>query len=118
MEVHTIEGRRIAELSGELTVDRAAELRSALLGAWPLDELGLSAVSRIDLAGLQILAAARAQAKNEGRRLRLSGHSEATLRLFDLCGVAAHFGDPLRIPAAKRKEYGFRYGVRRPEAAR
>lgn len=118
MLIHEQDGRRIAELSGDLTVDRAAELRGELLGAWPLDELRLSGVGRIDLAGLQLLAAAKKQAKNEGRTLAFSGHSDAVLRILDLSGAAAQFGDRLIIPAGKRGDYSFRYGVRIREARR
>ncbi|MBX7059359.1 MAG: STAS domain-containing protein [Leptospirales bacterium] len=106
------DGQRIAELSGEVTVDRAASLRSELLGVWPIDELRLNGVSRIDLAGLQLLAAAKKMAKSEGRRLVFSAHSDAVLRILDLTGATAAFGDPLRIPAARRNDYGFGYGVR------
>jgi hypothetical protein len=40
---------------------------------------------------------AKREATRVGTTLRLAGHSRAVLEVFDLCNLAAFFGDPLVI---------------------
>jgi anti-sigma B factor antagonist len=90
-------------IDGELSIYRAAELRDLLHAALaqPGDlELNLAAVTEMDSAGVQLLMAAKKSAAAGARALRLVNHSPAVLEVFELLDLAAHFGDPLLIPAA------------------
>lgn len=87
-------------IEGELSIYTAAELKPQLyniLQQHTALELDLSGVSEIDSAGLQLLIAAKREASDTGTILRLSHHSPAVLEVFDLCNMAAFFGDPLII---------------------
>jgi len=94
---------RTLALDGELTIYRAAEvcelLKTAL--AAPADlELSLAGVTEMDSAGVQLLMAAKKSAMASQRALRLIDHSPAVLEVFEMLDLAAHFGDPLLVPAA------------------
>jgi len=97
----------VLALDGELTIYRAAELRDLLIGALAglgegaALELNLAEVSELDSAGVQLLMAARKTALASQRELRLVGHSPAVLEVFETLDLAAHFGDPLLMPATR-----------------
>lgn len=95
----------VLRLGGELTIYHAGELRQALLGdaaaMTGVHTLDLSAVEEFDTAGLQVLLMARRAADAAGGRLQLRAHSEAVREVIDRYGLAAHFGDPVLIPAAR-----------------
>ncbi len=101
MPIHAKTRHGIAHLSvsGEMTIYTAAELKAELL-PWldkPQLEMDLSEVSEMDSAGLQLLILAKREAQQAGHSLQLSGHSRAVLEVFDLCNMAAYFGDPIVI---------------------
>lgn len=87
--------QRHLELEGELTIYRAAELRTsirhAISGATALT-LGLGAVTEIDSAGAQLLIAARRTARETGCMLTLAGHSEAVLDALGVLGLVDALG--------------------------
>lgn len=92
------DGRMVLHIDGEMSIYTAAELKAQLLPhlAQPGElEIVLTEVSEIDSAGLQLLILAKREAIRIGASLRLSQHSRAVLELFDLCNLAAFFGDPL-----------------------
>jgi anti-sigma B factor antagonist len=90
-------------IEGELTIYRAAELcetlKTALAAADEL-EVNLAGVTEMDSAGVQLLMAAKKSAQASQRSLRLVSHSPAVLEVFEMLDLAAHFGDPLLVPAA------------------
>ncbi len=91
--------QRIA-IEGELNIYTASEWKQrldALLGQDGGLELDLGAVQELDTAGLQLLIMAKKEASARGRQLLLSNHSPAVLEVFELCGVAAFFGDPILL---------------------
>jgi anti-sigma B factor antagonist len=97
----------VLALAGELSIYRAAELRTLLITALAgLAEggtlaLNLAEVSELDCAGVQLLLSAKKTALASQRTLRLVGHSPAVLEVFDTLDLAATFGDPLLMPAAR-----------------
>jgi anti-anti-sigma regulatory factor len=67
---------KIVNLSGMLTVDRAAALKEELSAALEGSEIvliSLSLVGEIDLSCLQVIYAARVKAKAKGKSLRFIG---------------------------------------------
>lgn len=82
-------------ISGEFTIFRAAELKQTIFTEPLATEIDLSEVSEMDSAGLQLLMLAKKTAQEQGRELRLVGHSEAVIDVFELLNVAAYFGDPV-----------------------
>lgn len=88
-------------LDGELTIYRAAELKTELLQALDTHneglELDLAEVSELDIAGLQVLMLLKLTAQARGVPLRLMRHSPAVLDVFERLNLAAFFGDPLVI---------------------
>lgn len=93
----------LLRLGGELTIYHAGELRRALLdeagAAAQVRTLDLAAIEEFDSAGLQVLLLARRAAERAGGRLLLRGHSAPVREVIDRYGLAAHFGDPVLIPA-------------------
>lgn len=89
-------------IEGEMTIYRAAELKQALLealnGATAL-EVDLHGVTEIDSAGIQLLMLTKATGQANACEVRLLNHSPAVLEVFELLDLAAHFGDPLLMPA-------------------
>ena len=89
-------------LEGDMTIQRAAEFKQTLMNA--LDgaaslEINLHDVTEIDSSGVQLLMLAKATAQARTCELRLVSHSPAVLEVFELLDLAAHFGDPLLMPA-------------------
>ena len=87
-------------IEGELTIYRAAELRTNLLAALaglaelPADaelQIDLAGVSEMDSAGVQLLMAAQKSAQAARRKLRLVDPSAAVLEVFNTLDLAAHF---------------------------
>lgn len=89
-------------IEGDMTIYRAAELKQALLdalnGATSL-EVDLHGVTEIDSAGIQLLMLTKATGQANACEVRLLNHSPAVLEVFELLDLAAHFGDPLLMPA-------------------
>lgn len=89
-------------IEGEMTIYRAAELKQTLLnalnGATSL-EVDLHGVTEIDSAGIQLLMLAKATGQANACEVKLTNHSPAVLEVFELLDLAAHFGDPLLMPA-------------------
>jgi anti-anti-sigma factor len=89
-------------IEGEMTIYRAAELKQTLMDAVDsstLVEVDLHGVSEIDSAGIQLLMLAKATGQATDREVRLVNHSPAVIEVFELLDLAAHFGDPLLMPA-------------------
>ncbi len=89
-------------IEGEMTIYRATELKQALLdalnGARSL-QVDLHGVTEIDSAGVQLLMLAKAKGQATECEVRLVNHSPPVLEVFELMDLAAHFGDPLLVPA-------------------
>ena len=97
------DGLQLLQIEGELSIYSAAELKAQLLPylAQPGElEIDLARVSELDGAGLQLLILAKREAARVGATLRLTRHSRAVLEVFDLCNLAAFFGDPLVISSS------------------
>lgn len=93
--------QRVA-LEGELTVRRAAELKSNLLAPLEQDcsvEIDLSNVTSLDCAGVQLLLLARRTADAKDIDLHFAGHSPAAIETLELCGLSAILDAPLAKPA-------------------
>lgn len=90
---------RIA-IDGELTIYNAAEWKERLyepIARGDSLELELSAVQELDTAGLQLLIMAKKEALARGQALHLCNHSRAVVEAFELCDLAAFFGDPILL---------------------
>ncbi|MDO9596360.1 MAG: STAS domain-containing protein [Azoarcus sp.] len=88
------------EISGELTIFTAAELRQQLLealGAGLDVEVDLSRVGEIDSAGLQLMLAAKQEAAGRKRALHFTGHSAAVCDALELCKLFGQLGDPVLV---------------------
>jgi anti-anti-sigma factor len=91
--------QRIA-IEGELSIYTAAEWKGRLddlIGQGGNLELDLGAVQELDTAGLQLLIMAKKEATARSQQMRLSNHSPAVLEVFELCGMAAFFGDSILL---------------------
>lgn len=100
IRVATKNGLCQLHIEGVISIYTAAEFKAQLLPhlAQPSElEIDLSQVSELDGAGLQQLLLAKREATRVGVTLRLVWHSRAVLEVFDLCNLAAFFGDPLVI---------------------
>jgi anti-sigma B factor antagonist len=95
--------QRIA-IEGELSIYTAAEWKKRLddlIGEGGDLDLDLGAVQELDTAGLQLLIMAKKAVSARSGQLRLSNHSHAVREVFELCGMAAFFGDAI-LPQPNR----------------
>ena len=93
------------EIKGELSIFTAADLRQQLLDAIDTGsevEVDLSEVSEMDSAGMQLMVAAKREARHRNTHLRFTGHSPAVFELLELCNLSGHLGDPLLIQSGTR----------------
>jgi anti-sigma B factor antagonist len=90
-------------IEGELTVERAVELKEALvvrLSEQARLEIDLSKVTELDTAGVQLLLLAKQTAEALGKELLLVEHSPAVREVFALLSLANHFDAPRTPPSA------------------
>ncbi|WP_260954607.1 STAS domain-containing protein [Pseudomonas citri] len=95
--MNTAVHQRIA-IEGELSIYTAVQWKKRLdelISEGASLELDLSAVQELDTAGLQLLIMAKKTVAARSGQLRLSNHSHAVLEVFELCGMAAFFGDAI-----------------------
>ena len=95
----SVENQRLA-IEGELSIYTAGEWKKRLddlIDQGGSLELDPGAVQELDTAGLQLLIMAKKEAAARSQQLLLSNHSQAVLEVFELCGVAAFFGDPILL---------------------
>lgn len=95
----SVENQRLA-IEGELSIYTAGEWKKRLddlIDQGGSLELDLGAVQELDTAGLQLLIMAKKEAAARSQQLLLNNHSQAVLEVFELCGVAAFFGDPILL---------------------
>ena len=100
ISIETNNGVCLANVSGEMTIYYAAEMKEALLPCIAHSrevEINLSGVVEMDTAGFQLLLLAKRETAAAGKPLRLVAHSVATLEVLDLFGMASYFGDPVVI---------------------
>ena len=92
---------RIA-IDGEMTIYRAADLKTTVLEALRKTrvlEIDLSGITELDTAGLQVLMLAKQTAAADQRELRLLQHSPAVVEIFEMLDLVAFFGDAVLIHA-------------------
>jgi anti-sigma B factor antagonist len=85
-------------IEGELTVFTAHALKDSLMAAFEADahvHVDLSGVSEVDGAGVQLLMAAKREARERGASLTLSGHPPQLIAALELADLAREFGDAL-----------------------
>ena len=91
-------------IAEDMTIYNAAAHKQGLLDALLATdrlEIDLSAVSEIDTAGFQLLVLVKREARRLNKEALIVAHSEAVRDVLDFYNMAAAFGDPLLIPAAK-----------------
>ncbi len=65
--------------------------------------VNLSSVNELDSAGLQLLLMLKTESQKRAFNLRLVGHSQAIMEVFELLKLSMYFGDPVVIPAEWKK---------------
>ncbi|MGW6864814.1 STAS domain-containing protein [Streptomyces sp. NPDC054901] len=94
----------VVQVAGEMDLDHArhlrAELEAALGRAREEVVVDLSGLAFCDSSGLNALLAARLQAEELGRVLRLAGPSRQMLRLLEMTGARELFRIDAQPPAA------------------
>ena len=91
-------------IAEDMTIYNAEAQKQRLLDALLATErleIDLSAVSEIDSAGFQLLVLVKREARRVDKEALIVAHSEAVREVLDFYNMAAAFGDPLLIPAAK-----------------
>jgi anti-anti-sigma factor len=85
-------------IEGAMTVQRAVELRDALIGALAQPastlEVDLSGVNELDTAGVQLLLLAKRTATARDKELHLVGQSPAVVNVFETLNLTQYFGTP------------------------
>ncbi|THF65068.1 STAS domain-containing protein [Pseudothauera rhizosphaerae] len=90
----------------DMTIYNAATQKQALveaLAACDELELDLSTVGEIDTAGFQLLVLVKREAARLGKQAHIVAHSPAVSEVVDFFNMAAHFGDPILVPAQEAR---------------
>jgi anti-anti-sigma factor len=91
-------------LAGELTIQRAEEIKPLLLASLPTDgslaRLDLSQVSEIDTAGIQLLMAANREVVNRGTALQVVSVSQVVQEALELFRQASLLAPAAGVPAS------------------
>ncbi len=114
------EGRCKAVVEGSMTIYEAAADKPLLLSAVATakeTEIDLSSVDEMDTAGVQLLILVKRESLNEGKVLRLTGHSPASLDVLERYNLGAYFGDPAVVSSRQHKK-GRRAKSRKSSGAR
>lgn len=91
----------------ELTIYTAAEIKSTLVGLLQEHsqlELDLSTVEELDSAGLQILLLLKLESQRLQKQFHIVRHSEAVIAVLEMLNLVLFFGDPVIIPAKRKRE--------------
>lgn len=98
IDIEKQNGACILHLSGDLVFGHAREfkrtLADALRGCRDV-EINLSQVSDVDTAGLQVLIAAKREARARNKKLALVEHSQVIADVLETVHLVGFFGDPL-----------------------
>ena len=86
---------KVLKLEGEMTIFRATELKSLLLGDPRPSVLDLSGVTEIDSAGIQLLMLARKLAVLSQAGFQLQAPSEEVVEVFELLRLTDLFETPI-----------------------
>lgn len=91
----------------EMNIYNAASIKESFLnfcnsGSTEV-EVDLSGVEELDSTGLQLLLLLKAESQRRAFNLRLKGHSQAVIEVFELLKLSMYFGDPVVIPADWKK---------------
>lgn len=101
-------------LTGELTIYAVDKLRAFWTEAFanlPITVMiDLSGITRMDSAGIQFLVSLKTELNRQNKKLNLSGHSDAVLGIYELYGLLAFFGDPVKLDKKQQKQFRFPYG--------
>ncbi|MDO9161533.1 MAG: STAS domain-containing protein [Methylococcaceae bacterium] len=102
-----IDGVLQVSVQEDMTIYNAASIKDTFLN-WcnsgvPELEVDLSAVEELDSTGLQLLLSLKAESQKRAFSLRLLGHSQAVIEVFELLKLSMYFGDPVVIPADWKK---------------
>ncbi len=93
------------ELTGELTIHVAADLKPRLLAALEADDtlrLETAGINEVDTAGVQLLLMLAREAKLAGKTLELIEPSRALLDVLALAQLGPEL-EPLPAPAARQE---------------
>jgi anti-sigma B factor antagonist len=100
----TMKGREAAVvMDSAFTIYEAKEAKALLLDALSRGqhlEVDLTRVVRMDTAGLQLLILLKREASRAGKSMRITGHSQASIRVLDSYDLGSYFGDPVVLPSA------------------
>lgn len=102
IEVTQKDGNCTLVINDEMTIYTAATMKSDLLSHMdPCNEMevSLEGVTEMDSAGLQVLLMLHQEAGRLQKTLHFVNHSEAVIDVIETLNLAAHFGDPIVMPA-------------------
>jgi anti-sigma B factor antagonist len=88
--------------TGDMTIYEAAADKPLLLDALNNARelrIDLSALNKMDTAGLQLLILLKREALKTKKVMRIVAHSPASLDILDGYNVASYFGDPVVMPS-------------------
>lgn len=89
-------------LSDEMTIYTAAELKQKLFSAWDKAqelEIDLSEVTEIDSAGVQILMQLKHEGDECNKPIRYINHSQPVIAVLELLNLTSKFADPVVLSA-------------------
>ncbi|WCL47849.1 STAS domain-containing protein [Leptospira sp. GIMC2001] len=114
MNISQDQNHYLVTLDSEFTIHNVAEAKRSF------DEMKFSTgkklvwdlknLSRIDTAGIQFLISCKNWSASNGLEMGIINHTESIIGAFDLLGLAAYFGDSIKMSKEMKENYKFSYG--------
>ena len=103
-------------LIGKCTIYNVLKLRQSLLEVINRNQnilVDLEKVNDFDTAGVQIFIAAKNTTKQTQKKIKFISHPTCVIAILDSYGLVGFFGDKIVLTAEERKEFPFRYGIKK-----
>jgi anti-sigma B factor antagonist len=118
MPYHLTKNKKLyrIEIDEALNIYSTPELHSLLcsiLNDKKSVELDLTDAQTIDTCGIQLLMAFKYEMTRKGLKMTITGHSPELVRMFDLYGLFAFFGDTVKVSKTLKSELSLSYGLTR-----
>ncbi len=103
-------------LIGKCTVYNVSRLRESLLEIINTNQnilIDLEKVNDFDTAGMQLFISAKNTIKQNQKKIKFISHPICVVAIFDLYGVTGFFGDKIILTPEERKQFAFKYGIKK-----
>lgn len=103
-------------LVGGCTIYNVGKLKETLVNLILTNEnvlVDLKEVSDFDTAGLQLFVSAKNMVNRLNKKIKFVEHPACVISILDLYGLVSFFGDKIMLTPEEKKQYAFKYGIKK-----